>query len=70
MGDISGDIKAQDWFPPKSVNPEREGTPSSLFQKLGHLKNEGATSEADRGKDIILCSELLLCQGHRTLSGC
>ena len=61
MGDVSGDIEAQDWFPPKSVNPEREGTPSSLSQKSGHLKDEGVTSEADRGNEIILQSELLLC---------
>ena len=32
MGDVSGDIEAQDRFPPKSVSPEREGTPSSLSQ--------------------------------------
>ena len=69
-GDVSGDIEAQDQFPLKSVNPEREGTLSSLFQQSDHLKTEGVTSEADRENEIILRSELLSYQGHRTLSGC
>ena len=48
MGDVGGNIQVQDWFPLKSVNPEGEGTPSSLFQQSGHLKTKGVTSEADR----------------------
>ena len=63
MGDVSGDIEAQDWIPPKSDNPKREGTPSSLSQKSGLLKNEGATSKADRENEIILCSELFVVPG-------
>ena len=62
-GDVNGDIEAQDQFPPKSVNPEREGTPSSLSQKSGHLKNEGVTGKADRGNEIILHSELCCARG-------
>ena len=61
MGDTRGDIKAQDQFPPKSDKPDIEGTTSSLSQKSGHLKNKGATDEADRGNELTLCSETICC---------
>ena len=38
LGDVSGDAEAQDWFSPKSVNPEREGALLSLSQKSGHQR--------------------------------
>ena len=69
-GDVGGDTEAQDQFSLKSVNPEREGALSSLSQKSGHRKTEGVTGDRGTKKEIILCSELLLCQGHRTLLGC
>ena len=67
MGDTRGDIKAQDQFPPKADNPEREGTTTSLSQKSGHLKNEGATDLADRGEESVLCSELFVVPGAQNI---
>ena len=47
----------------QSQSTLREGTPSSLSQKSGHLKNEDVTSKADRGNEIILHSELFVVPG-------
>ena len=61
MGDIGGDDEAQDQFSPESVNPEREGTPSS--QKSGHQQTEGETSDRGNKNEIVLCSELFVVPG-------
>ena len=67
MGDTRGDIEAQDQFPPKSDKPDREGTTSSLSQKSGHLKNEGATNKAGRGNELTLHSELFVVPGAQNI---
>ena len=67
MGDTRGDIEAQDWFPPKADDPEREGTTTSLSQKSGHLKNKGATDLADRGEESVLHSELFVVPGAQNI---
>ena len=67
MGDTRGDMETQHQFPPKADDPEREGTTTSLSQKSGHLKNEGATDLADRGEESVLCSELFVVPGAQNI---
>ena len=62
-GDVSGDTEAQDWFSPKSVNPERERNPFIPVPEVQTPKDRGCNGDRGTENDITLHSELFVVPG-------